>query len=550
MHYQELLDRASGIPFLMEPLQPKALTIDPLSSSFWITLPSGDPVEVSLSHGVDFLQDFERQERSNRMWLWSLWAVGALAKTQLVSGHGASHATAIVRSYLRAEVDSELRTLSKRMPSADHSAAVRVTCLISYLRCIQQTPDEAVEESLVAAVVDAIGDNADWLANEAPFAINNHGVMAAMALLHAGALFDGERGRLYTEVARERITRLADECFDADGMANENTPGYLNFNIILYNEILRFITAVDISPGLVEHLQKVVESAREALAHCLWQDGSVPPIGDSPVYRPGLAPKNTSRSFSASGLTVIKDDELYVSFVCGSASEAHKHMDDTALTVRFRNHDVLIDAGSYNYDHTDPYRRCLESTRGHSGIFPKAYDWRTRREIVREHGGRHDVTDQFVESELLSQVVGTASTQDGAFRAKREVSVVWPDEIVVVDSYLHDSSTSSPGWVSRFLLGPEMQVTNTSPGRIGLADGVISATLFSDPSRPVEEYRGVAGDQPRGWRSVTNGVKTPTTGLDFATDAVAGRFATLLKLGPAHSLHDCSPTALALYLDW
>jgi hypothetical protein len=110
--------------------------------------------------------------------------------------------------------------------------------------------------------------------------------MGSIALLHSAIQFDATSySRKYLDVATERILELGKHSFDRDGLCNENTIGYHCHNLNLYRGLVEFCKHYGLSGDLVDFLEKTVVRATRALEFCVWQDGSIPPIGDSAVYR-------------------------------------------------------------------------------------------------------------------------------------------------------------------------------------------------------------------------------------------------------------------------
>jgi len=175
----------------------------------------------------------------------------------------------------------------------------------------------------------------------------------------------------YLRQANGALVRLITASFDRDGWTNENTVGYHSFILRLLKEYVEYSLKNRLEGDEIGKIKDYVYKGDQALAYCVRQDGSIPPIGDSPLYRPGNNSINHSKFFGESGFLIIKDSSLYVSLVCGSRSDNHKQVDDSSLTLCYEGEDLIVDGGSYCYDSNDPYRKYLVSFRGHSGLFPR-----------------------------------------------------------------------------------------------------------------------------------------------------------------------------------
>jgi hypothetical protein len=406
------------------------------------------------------------------------------------------------------------------------------------------------EDVLLIRVCDCLKYWSDWLAKPKHYTKNNHGLMGSLALLHSAVQFGATpHARAYLDVATNRIIELGKTSFDRDGLCNENTIGYHSYNLHLYRGVLEFCKHYGLSETLVSFLEATILRATKALEFCVWQDGSIPPLGDSPVYRTKLASRNKSRCFYESGFAVVKNDDLYVSIVCGALTETHKQVDDSSITLRFRNHDILIDGGSYLFDRTDPYRRCVASSLGHSGVFLKAFDGLLRREVLRKFGPVSGRIELFEESDEGVRVTCRYSVQDDRAVFVRKICVCWPDEVAIVDSVENNEGAFSSETVQRFLFGPTLDVRFNGRDKLILTSDDFSCTLFQLLDCDGDLYRGENASLVRGWCSYKFKEILPTYGVDFVQKAQMSQFATIIKLAKCASLSECS-TAVRVFAGW
>ncbi|MFP3686398.1 hypothetical protein SB847_22110, partial [Bacillus sp. SIMBA_026] len=77
---------------------------------------------------------------------------------------------------------------------------------------------------------------------------------------------------------------LAAQSFDKDGLCNENTIGYHNFNLSLYRKLRTVLANLQIADDLRDKIDALIGRASHALELCVLPDGKIPPIGDSPRY--------------------------------------------------------------------------------------------------------------------------------------------------------------------------------------------------------------------------------------------------------------------------
>jgi hypothetical protein len=372
--------------------------------------------------------------------------------------------------------------------------------------------------------------------------------MGDIALLHAGVQFEAVDGQEIIDFALERILALAEETFDSDGLCNENTIGYHRYNLHLYKNIIKFIEHYGIRHDVaVGKLHEITERAEIALRQVVWQDATVPPIGDSPMYTVNLSPINTSKCYFESGFCVVKTDNLYLSLICGSRTETHKQVDDTSITLRYKNKEILTDAGSYLYNRSNRHRRCVESSYGHSGIFPTDSDGLLRKEFLRMFGPTTGAIDFFEENSSGTKIRATFTLMKGALSIERNIFLSVEDELAIVDlvNVLDPSRYRREFFVQRFLLGPEIECSRGSETTIMLESDDIKCSVFQMSDIDSSSiYKGEDSNKVRGWQSYSTGVISPTYGIDFYQKLRDGKlaFATVISLSAASSYDKCSNT--------
>ena len=389
-------------------------TVRCTGDSVLLPLFTGELMEVSLSHGVQWDKEFPTQAKSNVMQLLSLAPIGRLLSTfqKRKDADALQIAVVALNSFLDYSSKPGHQSSIGRIPSADHSAAIRVKVFVKFIQVLRDRQDD--DYALLIRVCDCLKYWSDWLFKAKHYTKNNHGLMGSISLLHSAIQFGATpHSRAYLDVATNRILELGKTSFDRDGLCNENTIGYHSYNLNLFRGLVEFGKHYGLSGAFIDFLEEIIFRATKALEFCVWQDGSIPPIGDSPAYRTKIASRNKPRCFYESGFAVVKNDDLYLSIVCGAPTETHKQVDDSSMTLRFLNHDVVIDGGSYLYDTTDPYRRCIASSLGHSGIFLKEFDSLLRKEVLRKFGPVSGKIERFEEDDAGVRVRCQYLVRDG-----------------------------------------------------------------------------------------------------------------------------------------
>jgi Family of unknown function (DUF6270)/Heparinase II/III-like protein len=499
-------------------------------------------MEVSLSQGVQWERKFAQQAKSSVMWLFSLEPIGRLLSTfqQKHDDDALRIAVVALNSFLDYSNESNQRSSIGSFPSADHSAATRVKVFIKFIQVMRERPD--VDYALLNRVCECLKYWSDWLSDDKNYEKGNHGLMGSIALLHSAVQFGvAPHSSLYVDVATNRIIELGKSSFDRDGLCNENTIVYHNFNVHCYRGVLEFCTHYGGSDTLVNFLEELILRATTALEFCVWQDGSIPSIGDGGVYRLNIASRNEPRCFYESGFAVVKNDNLYLSILCGARSEIHKQVDDSSITLRFMNREILVDGGSYIYDRTNRHRRCVESSLGHSGLFLKEFDSLLRSEFLQKYGPVSGKIERFEESDDGVRVKCLYSVSNGRVVFVRNIFVCWPEEIAIVDSVeLREEVASHPETVQRFLFGPTLDVQFDGRNKLILAADEFECTLFQLLDCDGVLYRGEDANPVRGWCSYKYMEILPTYGVDFVRHLQRSRFATIIKLAKCADLSECS----------
>jgi len=544
LDYREIL--AIRMDRIVDDFNPFDVTISCGGDTVSLPLFTGEIMEVSLSRGVQWDRKFATQAHSSVMHLFSLDPIGRLLSTfQMRKDVGAlQFAVVALNSFLDYSSKPGRRSFIGRIPSADHSAAVRVRVLIKFIQVTRERQD--VDYALLARTCDCLKYWSNWLSKSKHYSKNNHGLMGAIALLHSAIQFGSTpHSSAYLEVSTNRIMELVKSSFDRDGLCNENTIGYHAYNLNLHRGLVVFCEHYGLSKTLVDFLEEIIPRATRVLEYCVWQDGSIPPLGDSAVYRTKTVSRNKPRCFYESGFAVVKNEDLYVSIICGARTETHKQVDDSSVTLRFKNRDILVDGGSYLYDRTDPYRRCVASSLGHSGIFLKEFDGLVRSEFRRKYGLVSGKIERFEENDDGVRVTCRYTVRDGRAVFVRNIFVCWPDEVAIVDSVEVNDLALSPETVQRFLFGPTFDVRFEDRDKLILASDAFSCSLFQLSDCDSVLYRGESGNPYRGWYSQKYKEILPTYAVDFVLKSQMSRFSTIIKLAKCANLSECSTTVRA-----
>ena len=301
----------------------------------------------------------------------------------------------------------------RKLPSEDHALYIRTVLFIKALMVFPETWELREE------LVDLVIRQGKWMLDDNNYRKNNHGVMMDLGLLHLSALFrEHSFSTQYRERALERIKEMFVESFDADGFHNENTIMYLNFNLKLYKEITYFCNHYAFDSDIRQMFNDTIQKAEEALQYLVWQDGTIPPIGDGGQSKSGYESINASKFFKNGNFALVKDDDTYFSLKCGWTTFIHKHVDEASITLRYKNEDLLIDSGKFNYDNNGP-RPKLVSFAGHSTIYPLKYENTQLKEMIKQYASAE--VSFYGADEKSTKIQASYSLEKGAIVVARHV---------------------------------------------------------------------------------------------------------------------------------
>ncbi|MFM5206518.1 heparinase II/III family protein [Aeromonas veronii] len=321
---------------------------------------------------LDFWEGFASQIHSTRMWLHSLSFLLHIDNVETIDS--------IVSTFIETVNEKDAYTIL----SADHCAAVRLRTICVLFNKYKGDDNENIK-NIRTSLHNIAKKDLKWALTDGTLKYNNHGLMLAIAALHYFRVCEAPDEILEKKIFDFLFT-LFDSVFDEYYLCNENTIGYHEFYFKTLRELSRFLSVFYKDDIL--HINRIMsyrDNSLLALNKVVYNCGGIPPIGDSGLYNTKYESVIGDHIFPESGLFVHKNKDFYFSLICGCRSETHKHMDDTSITVRYKDIDLIVDSGVYNYDWTDKFRRCVQSQIGHSGVFFKKYDNLLRGEFTRKH---------------------------------------------------------------------------------------------------------------------------------------------------------------------
>ncbi len=477
---------------------------------------------------VQWGHHWESNDKTNRLYLLSLHYVGELlsAYTYTTNENYLRKAKEILKNFIHNYhiKNPELALQS----SSDHAHYTRVRVYVKAIQLLRMVPEE---RDLCKGIIDSLISHLAWMYDDKNHAPNNHGIMTNFGIIIASAQLSPmeENVNKWLTKAYARLTKLIRTTFDEDGMNNENTIGYHKFNISLYRQVVNFSQQNNMGEDFIKLAEPIIKNAAVALQYIIWQDGQIPPIGDSPVMASGVKSINKIKWFKKSNFAVIKDNNLYLTIKCGFTTSTHKHVDESSITIRYGGKDIIIDSGSYSYDREHPYRIYMESARGHSGIYPSFLDGVRSINYCKEHhqSSRIDVLEERDGTIYVRCFYGLKKEK---FWALREIYIDMKKyRIQVVDTYSSEMPTEVR---QQYIFHPDATIEKMGDSTFHCQNGDVVFNISNSSSQASDLYRGEDTPLVRGWYSSTYQEKKPTFGLDFLEKGTYGRFNTTVSIGP------------------
>jgi hypothetical protein len=245
----------------------------------------------------------------------------------------------------------------------------------------------------------------------------NHGLKQDLQLLTAGCAYPaqafGGQAAKWRNVARQQMIKSFQPhrygpALDAHGVTNEQSTGYANFDLGLWETAEGDLAACGLSlPGWITAR---IAQMPAFLAMATQPDGKLAQIGDTyaigPRSRPGTplqyaATRGASGTPPAQRVAVYQagyvfgrsgwgtaqtfGDQSFYSLRFGPGTQIHGHADHMGLTYYARGRNLIVDAGHYGYANT-PYRAYLLSPQAASDLVMPgiAFDSATPTRLIHQ----------------------------------------------------------------------------------------------------------------------------------------------------------------------
>lgn len=487
-----------------------------MSSTFPISIDFPEKPEL-LKLDWDSVSDIEPQ--TNALWKYS---IGYLPVLLELSGN-----FELVGKILETLWDytnsDDWRARAKWMTSLDHCIAVRIRALctlhVKYAFEGVRTPNSLLR-LLTNDVLNLLEDR------EYYFPVNNHGAMAAISLVHFCGVFPTLAKQLSDQIGHNvlqfsltQLTRIINSIFDEFGIPNENSPEYHHFWVILLHP---FSTLFDVLPPLsgqsisdfdITKLLSLLDKAVSSLQMFKDTSGKLIPIGDTrPLLLADTGTAQGTLITEENGFAIYRGEDMVLTVNSGSVNYAHKHCDDSSITLSIGGENLILDAGYYSHDWNDPKAIYAKSQSAHSGLFLTELDNLHPGKLYWPGAQRVKASLTRLSTEKFH--VRSSVTIDDCVNLEREVLMSKPNQIDISDSV--DGKFSEYGSIVRRFLVPLDAQTKFEKGYLEFVKGnILLEFYYPEQVAPVSLLTCQTAPNLKGWVATNANELTPAKCIEI-----------------------------------
>ena len=427
-----------------------------------LALPNKQSLVLDARRVDDFWNESPAQDpRTTILWRNSL---KALLEIHAAEGDWSTALPALkgFARYLRAQGPT-YDTL--RSGSLDHQMALALRSAATFRSRLNKSTGVTPKlyDEVLAALMDVVSEAATVIKEGTEFRADNHGVMLTIACEHAAVIFPEVSSiTSLAESGRESLIPSLRVILDDQGVVRENTPLYQKLYVSLMRQLADFQEWADVRSDATLELRRLTALAEEALHLMLLPNGHIPPLGDAVGGGSGYGPHPGELYSPGSGLYIWKDEETFVSAVCGFRGVIHKQADDTSVTLWHAGEHLIRDAGLLSYDENDEVAVTLRSQRGHSGFFLERFDSSSARDLISFGANTSRVTGSLERvTNGDSEIITMRKLHDGGSPLRRTLELYRQENGMLITDTFEGVPTSSDARVSRFLFDPSLALTLT-----------------------------------------------------------------------------------------
>jgi hypothetical protein len=495
------------------------------SNAWHVKLPNGANVSLPSPIAARFWDiEFASDVNSSNLWLRSL---KYLVNYERSGHHAWNDIEGTLRSFNEWMDGFSDRRDELRSGSLDHQIALRLrtACVLSCLMA-REDPDIRTQRRVMSAITERVRSDVVLASELDLFEDNNHGIMLAIAMLHASEFFpdvvDAVAAREWLDKLQDALGRIVDQ----DGLAPENTISYQIFYVNLLEQLSEFVQWADWDEEKTSWIVSLTRAAVLATRRLVMPDGAVPPIGDSPGGKQSRFGHLPGRVYSPSnGFFVDSDGETYLSMKSGFRSVIHKQMDDGSVILWRDGVFAIRDAGLLSYDQNDARAVAIRGQRGHSSTVLRRFDAMNAMRMVGFSTSTSRMDGELALGENAADEIDVISvtSYDGDPYLRRRVRSSDRRRFTIDDSYLADSresvltrllldesaqSVSKEGLVVTVVAGPLKITYDLSfnewlqESAVSLVDGIVAASAYKAVANKVLLIDWGEADDERSLRTV------------------------------------------------
>lgn len=432
----------------------------------------------------NFELQIENPDNTKQLWHHTLPSVLALLKAgeERQENHFFERALDITEKYLRWLA---AQPLAHPAWKDEHAVANRLR-LLNYYLSMQDQGQMALTPAFARSAAAMAQSHAAWCANENTYVWNNHGLMSDRALLEAAVVQTHVplwQRNGWAEMALNRARKLLEKTFDSRGCCTENSPGYHLLNMMLFKDFANFCRQVGYDAELEVFAERL--ALAETFAGLFVRiDGTYATIGDTElnptqwIDSVRYAPITGTAVSPESGFFIHKSGDLYLTAKCGGSTFAHRHVDETSITLQYKGIDFIVDAGLYNFSTlTDRQARWFRSARAHSGVFTEDCD---DVRFARFSGPKQLGSLSEIRLEGDDIHVEMESLLSKSARITRAVTI-FPGKGIRIMDHVQSYEDEMVGWRIAFLIPGEAKIRNEG-GTYRIRCGAESIEISFSPS--------------------------------------------------------------------
>lgn len=295
--------------------------------------------------------------------------------------------------------EKHLSVKRKKILYGDHAVSNRTQSLC-YLLLLLKSSDKSIPSNLIEQLII----QGKYLSDIDNYSNYNHGLMMDLALLGLVNVLKGndiDFPEFFKSNLLERLNSSLLRDVTEDGVHIENSPGYHFWIMSFYKKINKPLLELD--KNLAEKCEKVLNKTLKYAKYITRSDGSVPAIGDTHATLKST-PSHTlsSKFFSDSNIVIFRDldDKFWAFFNSGYRTHIHKHADNGAFNLFYKDRDIFIDPGFLNYE-SQGESLLIKSAAFHNTIRPVDYEMKISSIDIEGSNNTQVFEENLTDSKIL-----------------------------------------------------------------------------------------------------------------------------------------------------